>query len=448
MKYNFDKKSFNRLRTDLIHVQHDLMTPEDRTKKIAHIVDYVNKVAGLNIDSVNQDDALSRLNVVFGLQEDEPLHLTRKESSRIINDLITIKYENMSPTVKRKALQKISSFLAKFAEPAVAGGFRGPQVKPQTINPPPPPKESPKQQRLDSQIISLLRKRQLPTPEMLSKMESVPGNKIEVEIEVGGDLKKVKLDKSVVHDYIGEILKDNKSEIDKLLSSNRSLVKILGDRGLQEQLHYAFSSDPIKFLPKLENLMISRTLGQAQAYGILSFMFEDELNEFRSALFLMKRVSRIEGTKGPLAVLLNICREKFKSRDEQAALNKAFGKRKVVEQEDSSDLAEDDATADVKDNKETEIKVEVAKSDTLEGKKVLNKIESLIANGTRGITDAQQFISYADNDLKLPKIDIIKSMISGMKKLRAANPNNPEILSLLESQAKKIVPVYQSLQKR
>ena len=321
-----DRKTLNQLKTDVIHVQSDLMLPEERSRKIAHIVKFACGVFKSVKDTFSEEENLENLNNVLGINKSHT-RISKKEASSIINDILNVKHSNMSNQVKMNAISKISSYIKKYADPAAlssppsAGGLRGPQIKPNTIPnnpaesvPPNKPDQKPSEKNALAEILKSLKSGKIPENRLLELMTPVAGrNKILVEISPGEE---VSVNRELIQDYIGDIISANKSKTVEILSPK--VVQILGLKGLLEQINKAYSSDPMEFLPVFEDLRNKGAIKKDESVKLLTFIMSDEFSEPRKAfLFLKKLKIRHPELKNSLRVLLFTSRAKWSKYEDE-----------------------------------------------------------------------------------------------------------------------------------
>lgn len=285
-----DIKTYNRLKTDLIHIKNDLMTNEERSLKIAHVVEYTKGFLPKVASAVNDEMAFEALCVEFGLEQPDfsAVRVSKKEARSLMQDLLYVKFEtSMDLETKKKALNKIADSLwaLKVANPATAN---------------PPVATEPKV----VQIMKALKSKTLPSQDLLDSMSPTVGQ-ILVEESPGVEYP---LKKDVVASYIGDIIAANKTKTVQILS-NPKIQSLLGVKYLAEEIRHAFKgseSSKMEFLPHFEDLyqQAGTVFEGRAAQQILEFLFREEIDKDPRKLFLLiKRIDSSGKSNSAVSVL-------------------------------------------------------------------------------------------------------------------------------------------------
>lgn len=285
-----DIKTYNRLKTDLIHIKNDLMTNEERSLKLAHVVEFTKGFMPKVASAANDELAFQVLCVEFGLDSPDfsDVKVSKKEARSLMQDLLYLKFENsMDLETRKKALDKISSNLwdIKLANSAT------------TV---PPVATEPKV----VQIMKALKSRNLPSQDLLDSMSPTVGQ-ILVEESPGVEHP---LKKDVVASYIGDIIAANKGKTVEILS-NPKIQKLLGVKYLAEEIRHAFKgseASKVAFLPHFEDLyqQAGTIFNQNNSKQILGFLFQEEIDRDPRKLFLLtKRIQDAGVSNSAVSVL-------------------------------------------------------------------------------------------------------------------------------------------------
>jgi len=85
----FDKKTFNQIRTDLIHIQADLMTSKEKIDKLEHVVSFVGQKLPKIASMANPEVALNALNKYFKIAS-PPVTSQPKEKTLNYSKILTM----------------------------------------------------------------------------------------------------------------------------------------------------------------------------------------------------------------------------------------------------------------------------------------------------------------------------------------------------------------------
>jgi len=244
----FDRKTYNQIKTDLIHIQNDLMTTHEQHAKVAHVVNFVQKSLPDVLKVSSSEEQLDFLNDYFKIKA-KPVFVPTLE-----------------PSENRKT--RATNFM------------------------------------------QALRAGRIPDDEILDNA-AAKGGKVYIIEEDGDPYPLDRASVADYLGNMLSKNKDNSLWVKKFLTDDR-LVDLMHQKGLIEQINHAFKKDKMAFLDVFEEIAARHPFDNSDlSQEILKFLFRAEMASESPYLYSFLDKLKKNNHNVALSLLIPLARKKY-----------------------------------------------------------------------------------------------------------------------------------------